>query len=446
MSRMPTSTETTTRNDVWDVIIIGGGPAGALAGLSLARRGRRTIILEKSKFPRFHVGESFLPATLDLLKELGLEPALREMPHMPKFGAEFAMGYGGKVLDIDFAEGFCDGKETFNIERSIFDAMLLREAGRGGAEVRENVAVKQILTLADGDVRVLTDGGDEIRGRYLFDASGQGTVVPRHLGTRRSVEDPKLQKIAYVNHFDNVQRSEGKKAGNPLIVMMEEGWFWIIPLNETRTSVGMVLDAEVGRRISRDENISPDRMLRWGIARCPLMQERMRVAVGPQTNNVVGDFSYYCRPYAGEGYFLVGDSAAFLDPIFSTGIFVASKGAMSAVSLVEALLDGRMAPARARAIYVDQIERCTSALFKLIRQYYDHSFRELFLEGSGPLGVHRAVIGLLAGNVFPRPPFKLRWRMRLFDYFVNLNRKRRLVPRRRRFSIVNSAPAAALVN
>jgi len=443
---MPFSTESSARDDVWDVIIIGGGPAGSLAGLSLAKRGRRAIILEKAKFPRFHVGESFLPATLDLLKELGLEPALRQLPHMPKFGAEFAMGYGGKVLDIDFAEGFCDGKETFNIERSIFDAMLLREAGRGGAEVRENVAVRQILALADGDVRVLTDSGHEIRGRYLFDASGQGTVVPRHLGTRRSVEDPKLQKIAYVNHFDGVQRNEGKKAGNPLIVMMEEGWFWVIPLNERRTSVGMVLDAEAGRRISRDENIPPDRMLQWGLARCPMMQERMRAATGPHTNNVVADFSYHCRPYAGEGYFLVGDSAAFMDPIFSTGIFVASKGAMSAVKLVDDLLDGRTTPARARAIYVDQIEQCTGALFKLIRQYYDHSFRELFLEGSGPLGVHRAVIGLLAGNVFPRPPFKLRWRMRLFDYFVDLNRKKRLVPRRRRFSIMNSTPAAAIAH
>jgi flavin-dependent dehydrogenase len=439
---MSTPTDATAGSDVlWDVIIIGGGPAGALAGLALAKRGRRAIILEKTTFPRFHVGESFLPATLDLLKELGLESALRELPHMPKYGAEFAMGYGGRILDIDFADGFCNGKETFNIERSIFDAMLLREAGRGGAEVRENVAVKQILSLTDGDVRVLTDGGAEIRGRYLLDASGQGTVVARHLGTRRTVDDPKLQKIAYVNHFDNVQRAEGIKAGNPLIAMMEEGWFWIIPLNEKRTSVGMVLDAEVARRIYREENMSPDRMLQWGIARCPVMADRMRAAIGPQTNNVVADFSYYCRPYAGEGYFLIGDSATFLDPIFSTGIFVAANGAMSAVNLVDKILNGRTTPARARAIYIDQIEHCTGALFKLIRQYYDHSFRELFLEGSGPLGVHRAVIGLLAGNVFPRPPWKLRWRMRIFDYFVGLNRRKQLVPRRRRFSLVTS-PAA----
>ena len=445
MPTMPTDAVSPAQTDVWDAIIIGGGPAGSLAGVALAKKGRRAIILEKVTHPRFHVGESFLPATLDLLKEMGLESALRALPHMPKYGAEFAMGYGGKILDIDFSDGYCDGKVTFNIERSIFDNMLLREAAKAGIEVRENTAVKQILKLSDGDVRVITENGDEIRGRYLLDASGQGTVVARHLGTRRNVEDPKLQKIAYVNHFEGVQRGEGAKAGNPLIVMMEEGWFWVIPLNETRTSVGMVLDAEVGRRITREENVSPDRMLRWGIDRCPLMQRRMQNATGPKTNNVVADFSYQCRPYAGEGYFLVGDSAAFMDPIFSTGIFVATKAAMSATKLVDDLLSNRTTPARARALYVDQIERCTGALFKLIRQYYDHSFRELFLEGSGPLGVHRAVIGLLAGNVFPRPPFKVRWRMHMFDFFVEINRKRRLVPRRKRFSIVNSAPMTAVV-
>ncbi|HEY8751184.1 MAG TPA: NAD(P)/FAD-dependent oxidoreductase [Tepidisphaeraceae bacterium] len=430
------------QQDVYDVLIIGGGPAGALAGLMLARKGRRAVILEKTKFPRFHVGESFLPATLDLIRELGLEEELRKLPLMNKYGAEFGMGHGGSILDINFADGYCDGKETFNIERSIFDAMLLREAGKAGVEVRENTAVKQIVKLSDGDVRVMTDGGDEIRAKYIFDASGQGTVIPKHLGTKKPVEDPKLQKVAYVNHFDGVQRVEGRKAGNPLIAMMDEGWFWVIPINETRTSVGMVLDAAVARQLGKEHNISPDRMLRWGIDKCPLMRERMKDAKGPETNNVVADFSYYCRPFAGEGYFLVGDSAAFLDPIFSTGIFVAGNAAKLATDLVGKLIDGQMAPARARGIYCKQIEQCTGALFKLIRQYYDHSFRELFLEGEGPLSVHRAVIGLLAGNVFPRPPFKLRWRMKLFDGLIAINRKRQLVPRRRRFSVSKVAQVA----
>jgi flavin-dependent dehydrogenase len=369
-----------------------------------------------------------------------LEPALRELPHVRKFGADFVMGYGGKVMDIDFTAGFCDGHETFNIERSLFDAMLLREAARAGAEVRQGVAVKQILSLADGDVRVQTDSG-EVRGRYLLDASGQGAVASRHLGTRRTADEPHLRKVAYFNHFENVSRADGPKGGNPLIAMMDEGWFWLIPITETRTSIGMVLDAETAKRIGREQNISPDRMLAWGIDRSPAILRRLQNATRPETNNVAADFSYRCRPYAGAGYFLVGDAAAFMDPIFSTGIFVGTHGAMACAKFVDDILDGRIMPGRARAIYCRQFEQCTNTLFKLIGQYYNHSFRELFLEGSGPLAVHRAVIGVLAGNVFPRPPFKLRWRLWIFDQLVKINAKRQLVTRRRRFSILKSAVA-----
>jgi flavin-dependent dehydrogenase len=443
---MSADTLAASNGKIWDVIVIGGGPAGAVAALSLAKLGRSAIVVEKTRFPRFHVGESFLPAAFDQLKKLGLEPALRTIPHVPKFGAHFSMGYGGKLLEIDFLDGYCDGKETFNVERSVFDQMLLREAQRGGAEVHEGVAVKSIVKLTDGDVRVATDIG-EVRGRYLFDASGQGAVVARHLGTRKPVDDPHLKKVAYGGHFNNVWRPSGRQAGHPLIVMMEEGWFWVIPLNETKTSVGMVLDAEAARQIGRDEKIPPDRMLAWGIARCPAMRERMNGATGGPTNIVVADFSYTCRPYAGEGFFLVGDSASFQDPIFSTGVSVAFESASSAAQQVDDILAGRISPDRARISHTNLIDSSTRTLFKLIGQYYDHSFRELFLHGQGPFSVHKAVIGVLAGNVFPRPPWKIRWRLWLFDRMISLNRKRQLVTRRRRFSLLKSTaeptPAAA---
>lgn len=295
---MPESQE----GKIWDAIIVGGGPAGAIAALSLARRGRSAILLEKANFPRFHVGESFLPAAFNRLKQLGLEPALREIPHVPKFGAHFQMGSGGRVLEIDFLDGFCDGTETFNVERSIFDDMLLKQAELAGVEVRQGLAVKEILNLADGDVRVRTETG-EIRGKYLLDASGQGSVVGRHLGTRKAMDASHLKKVAYGGHFENVPRGEGRQAGHPLIVMMEEGWFWVIPLNPTKTSVGLVLDAEVARNLCKSENISPDRMLSWGIARCPAMKQLMSAATGTQANIVVADFSYTCRPVRGGWVF-----------------------------------------------------------------------------------------------------------------------------------------------
>jgi hypothetical protein len=141
---------------------------------------------------------------------------------------------------------------------------------------------------------------------------------------------------------------------------------------------------------------------------------------------------------------MVGDSAAFQDPIFSTGVSVAVNSAMGVSKYVDDILAGRISPARARKKYTAHLRESTGTLFQLIRQYYDHSFRELFLVGTGPIQIHKAVIAVLAGNVFPRPPFKLRWRLWLFDQLVKLNRKKRLVVRRRRFSMLKAAGSPAV--
>ncbi len=425
----------------FDLLIIGGGPAGTIAAMAARKRGLSVVLLEKATFPRFHIGESFLPATFDRLKELGLEPALRKLPHVPKFGADFAMGYGGKVLMIDFADGFVGCDEAFNIERSVFDTMLLEEAGKSGAVVKQG-AVKEILKLSDGDCRIATDIG-EIHCKYILDASGQNTVIGRHLGTRTPVSDPNLKKVAYFSQFEGVERPEGKRAGHPLITMMDEGWYWMIPLNERVTSVGMVLGADDSKKIQAQESLTPERMLQWGIDNTPLVKEKMKNARPLHSGNqVIADFSYHCRPYAGEGYFLIGDAAAFMDPIFSTGVSVAVNSGMAAVGHVDDLIKGRKSAAVVRKRYIAHLEESTGTLFKLIRQYYDHSFRELFLNGTGPLQVHKAVIGVLAGNVFPRPPFNMRWRLKFFDYCVSWNRRKQLVPRRRKFSLLKRGQMA----
>lgn len=421
-----------------DVLIVGGGPAGATAGIILARAGKRVILLEKTRFPRFHIGESFLPRTFRLIQELGLEPALRKLPHVPKFGAEFVTADGVHDLCFDFAQGFSPTDETFNIERAAFDEMLLEQARLANTDVRQDVAARQIIALADGDVRVLCDTG-EIRARWLIDASGQNTLVGRHLGTRKTADEPHLQKAAYFSHFTNVRRTAGRRGGHPLIVMVDEGWFWMIPLDEKRTSVGLVMDPDISRRVQRDTGLSADRMLSWGIERCPAVAERMVAAAGPETNHVAADFSYRCRPYAGPGYFLVGDAAAFMDPIFSTGVCVAMTGSAAVARSVLGILDGKLSASRCRAAHIKLLENSTATLFKIIRQYYDHSFRELFLNGTGPLDVHRAVIGVLAGNVFPAP-WRLRWRLGLFNLCVAVNRLVPLVTRRERHSLLAHQP------
>ena len=422
-----------TESERFDVIVVGGGPAGATAAFCLARRGLSVVVLEKTQFPRFHLGESILPQNFPLIQELGLEAALRRLPQVTKYGAEFVMGDDSdSSIQFTFDQGLIPGSVTFNIERSLFDKMLLDEARAAGAQVRENTTVTAITKLEEDDVQIVA-GGKTIAGRCIVDASGHGTVVARHLGTRKTFKDPQLQKVAYFEHFTGVERLPGLATGHPSIVMCEEGWFWLIGLTESKTSVGFVTRPDFVRTL----NIPADRLLAWAIKRCPVVRHRMRNAVGPETNGVISDFSYRCRPMAGPGYFLVGDAAAFLDPIFSTGVTLAMKAAVQAASQITDMIQHGKAPSVARKQYTRYVEGSTAVFWRLIRGYYQHSFRELFLEGQGPFQMHRAVIAALAGNVFPKPPWRVRWRLWLFHLCVWLNKYIPLVPRRRRFSLLS---------
>jgi flavin-dependent dehydrogenase len=421
----------------FDVIVIGSGPAGSTTARQLALSGFNVVVIEKESHPRFHIGESLLPRNFALIKELGLLDRVRTIPQTRKLGAEFIMGHGDEVgTPIWFSQqlGACE-TEAFNTERAPFDKMLLDAARDAGANVLENVQVKQIARLEDDDVRIILDDRREIRARCVADASGQNTIVGRHLNTR--IVLPHLKKIAYFGHFSGVERLSGEMAGFISIVMCTEGWFWLIPLDEHRTSIGLVMDVES----SRAANVPADQMLRWGIERCPVMSRRTKYAQFPDSNHVVADFSYRCEPFAGPGYFLVGDAATFMDPIFSTGVCLAMMSGVQAAKSIGEILRGD--PARrstTRKRYCKYVDGSSSIFFWLVNNYYNHSFRELFLNGKGPCNVHGAVIAILAGNVFPKPAFALRWRLKLFEMCMRINARLALVPQRKKFSLLESTP------
>ena len=414
----------------FDVLVLGGGPGGATAALALARKGLSVAVVDRLTFPHFHIGESFLPRNLQLIKELGLEERLLALPQVEKHGAEFAMGHGEELGSISFSEGLIDGETyAFNIERAPFDAMLLDAAKDAGAHLFLGVAAKSFPRLADGDVAVVLEDGRTLEGRYLLDASGQSTVLGKHLGLRHVLSD--LKKVAYFGHFHHVERPPGRQGGYIRIAMCDEGWFWLIPIDEERTSIGLVLDAT----FAKTAGVAPNQMLAWAIARCPYVERLCRHATFPPENGTIADFSYRCEPYAGPGYFLLGDAATFIDPIFSTGVCLAMMSAVHLADGLAAMIAGETTAEKVRADYVRYVDGSSSAFFRMVRLFYRHAFRDVLLEEDAPLGVRRAVISLLAGEVFPRPSWAVRWRLAIFLLFVRLQPFWAVAPRKRRWSL-----------
>ena len=422
----------------YDAIILGGGPSGATAGIKLARAGYRVLILEKQTHPRFHVGESMMPVMLEMTRQLGLGERCDALPQVPKYGAEFAFPLTADedTLRFSFTQSLSEGPiNSLNIERSHYDKLLMDGAKESGCEVMEGTRVEAIDKLEHNDVAVRFAGG-HATARWLLDATGQATLLAKHLGTKNGI--PNLRRTAFFGHFTGVDRLAEDEEGYPTIVMFEEGWFWIIPINKTVTSCGLVLDQNAIKRAG----VPTQDMFRWAAERTPLMARRLKNATFPEmtSSNVISDYSYKCDPYAGPGYFLVGDAASFLDPIFSTGVALGMAGAIETARLIVDIDAGKTSPESARKQYKRFIDGSSKHLFSLVHSYYDHHFRELMMNGSGPAEMQRAVISLLAGHVFPKPAWRLVWRLRYMQLCAKLQRVIPLVKRHRPYSLFEAEP------
>jgi len=406
-----------------DAIIVGGGPGGSTAASLLARAGRDVALYERETFPRFHVGESLLPHNMRIFERLGVVASLRETC-IEKWGVEFVSSSGEHRRLFHFDEAIDPRYPMcFQVKRSEMDRMLLRAAASNGARVHEGAAVRS-ARRASGEGWVLHvqegDATREIAARFLIDASGRDGLLARHLDLRAM--DPRHRRAAVFAHYRNVPRRQGRDAGNIVVVMMRDGWFWMIPFADGTTSVGVVAE---GIRV-REQGLTPEATLDQAIARCPAARRLMEGA--PRTSPVyaTSDWTYGSRRLGGEGYLLVGDAGAFIDPVFSSGVLLAmSSGELAADLLEAALRTGDLRPSSFRA-YEPTVRRHVRAYRRMVSTFYGPAFPSLCFYPERRLGLAGAVLNLLAGDM--EPAWAVRWRLELFYLIAALHGRLKLGP------------------
>lgn len=426
------------RERSYDCLVVGAGPAGSAAAMEMSRAGLRVLVIDRGEFPRFRIGESFLPRTKAAFRRLGVLDRCLALPHARKVGVEISMGdrrFGSRTFFFRDTIGSGE-KEAFNMARAHLDAMLVDAARDAGAEVHVRCALNAVTHVSDEGVEAVTELGT-VRAKWIIDASGQATTLGREFGTRRFHSF--LRNVAYFDHFENVIRPSGEAHQCFGLTVLDEGWFWLIPLDDTKTSVGFVARESLHRSL----DVRPEDRLWWAIERTPIMAERMAGARGPSQNRVISDFTYRCDPFAGPGFFLIGDAAAFLDPVWSTGLTMGLLAAEQAAAGVIRMSQGSP-PAVERERYQRWGTRVVGRAFQLVEGFYDSGFRDLLFAPRRPRQLIRGFVTLLAGE-FDQMQFGTAVRCFALDGMRRLQRRVGFSPRRRPFRLrpdgVNDRPA-----
>jgi flavin-dependent dehydrogenase len=407
----------------YDAIVIGGGPSGSTVATRLAQRGRRVLLLEKEHFPRFHIGESLLPCSMPLFEQLGVMPALQAHGFLPKYAAEFVTGDGGLSRRYAFADGLIPGAPSaFEVDRAEFDHVLLRNAAARGVEVREGVTVTRFESDHDGVTLSARSAEGELRfqGEMLLDATGQTSFLAGKLGMREM--DTGLKNFAVFSHFEGAWRHEGPREGDISVVLVPGGWWWIIPLAGGRTSVGQVGPASLLRGRKADEAYFHEQ-----IAATPYLADRLAKATRVAPVRTISDYSYVSKRLAGDRFVLVGDAGAFIDPVFSTGVYLGMVGAFKAAEAVDAALTARRFSRREFVAYEAWVKRQVEAYKRFVKGFYRPEFVELLMTPSNFLDMRAAVTSLLAGFGVDKP--EVNARVAVFLGLAKLNKRITLVPR-----------------
>ena len=405
----------------FDVLVLGGGPAGSVAGTLLARAGLATAIVEGERFPRFHVGESLLPHTLPLLDELGVHEAVRALPHTRrKDGASFVNHDGSRHVTFWFDEAWAPAiPHAYQVRRDEFDATLLNAARASGATVLEGwhalTPVWEAGRLVALEVRDDEGAPRRLAGRAILDASGQQAFLANRMGWRFPY--PMHRKVAAVSHFSGVWLPPGREAGNITIAITSGGWFWLIPFADDTVSVGAVLDVARWRAGGG----GTESLFRAAVEATPEVARRLAPAMPVLPFSAVQNFSYRVDRLAGDGYCLIGDAAGFLDPIFSTGVFV---GTTTAASAAQDVIDGFARRGRVEANDFAPTVALTRSLhrtfFSFIRAYYDPDFLAFFFAPSRKFRFQAALTSLLAADVLGPGSWRRSLRFRALQVLAQL--------------------------
>lgn len=428
VANIPTLTKNVQKHTV---VIIGGGPAGSVAATRLAQTGVDVLVLEREQFPRFHIGESLLPNGNRILQEIGVWDKIAAAGFIEKRGAQFTLADRSRTVRNVFAQGWVKGLEmTYQVERARFDEILLRHAESCGAQVWEQCPVTKVTRTESGWQLEANHAGEPqlINADWVIDASGRHCVMGRAMKLAKAAL-PYPGRMAVFNHFEHMQRDSGEPAGDVIVLRLEHAWFWAIPISPTVTSVGVVLQKNGGRE--KDENWE---QLFWRkVKESPFLTDALAHAKPLGDYRIESDYSFSHETFGAERCLLAGDAASFIDPVFSSGVYLALESGLLAADKIAAQLNKSgsrlLSPRREAKVYASYTHALKSqigTMRQLIDAYYDNSACEVFMSPRPTLSLPQAINSVLAGSL--KPGFAVRWRLWLFQQICKLQKKWQLVP------------------